>query len=359
MLLDATLWEMLSSRWRITNICWTKEVGLGGLLNDPIQKLLVEHDGIETIIAVKTLGPEPRLLFRSLYEQFGFASQQQLEDFDQYCSYLSMRGMPLRERVFYENHNNAINDYIPKFYGCIQQGELFYLLMEDLGSCRLINRVEHPECWGEAEIKLAVDTMAYFHSVPLCPSDLFDVDSGFGYVGIAEFLESFTVSMRAHSGMERIAVVDTAAEAFISHLTFYEGLLSEHGKKLTHHDYNIRNICIDQYAWKLKVYDWEFIDYENPLMDMVDFLASISSDALSPPLLEKWLTMYQDALSRYGMAASLEEIKHQLYCCLLKFAATRMNMYLLFYCRKKERYMERLYKNLSLLLSALEAQACL
>lgn len=357
MLLDAALWEMLSSRWQVSDICWTKDVGLGGLLNDPIQKLLIRHDGVETIIAVKTLGPEPRLLFRSLYERFGFASPQKLKDFDRCCPYLSMREMPLRERTFYENHNDAINDCIPQFYGCIQQGELFYLLMEDLGGCRLINQVEHPECWREPEIKLAVDTMAYFHSIPLCPANTFDVGSGFDYVSIAEFLESFTVSMRIRSGMERIAVVDTAAETFISHLTFYEGLLSEYGKKLTHHDYNIRNICIDQYAWKLKVYDWEFIDYENPLMDMVDFLASISSEALSPPLLEKWLTMYQDALSRYGMATSLEEIKRQLYCCLLKFAATRMNMYLLFYCRKKERYMERLYKNLSLLLSVLEAQA--
>ena len=356
MLLDATLWEMLSSRWHITDICWTKEVGLGGLLNDPIQKLLIRHDGIETIIAVKTLGPEPRLLFRSLYDRFGFASRQELENFDRHCSYLSMREMPLRERAFYENHNEAINDCIPKFYGCIQQGELFYLLMEDLGDCRLINQVEHPEYWREPEIELAIDTMAYFHSISLCPANMFDVGGGFDYGDIAEFLESLTTSMRVRAGMERIAVVDTAAKAFISHLTFYEGLLSEYGKKLTHHDYNIRNICIDQYAWKLKVYDWEFIDYENPLMDMVDFLASISSEALSPPLLEKWLTIYQDALSRYGMAASMEEIKRQLYCCLLKFTATRMNMYLLFYCRKKESYMERLYKNLGLMLSVLEKQ---
>ncbi len=356
MLLDARLRELLSSQWQVKDICWTRETGLGGLLNGPIQKLLIRHDGIETIIAVKTLGPEPRLLFRSLYKWFGLASQQQLEAFDRHCSYLSMRDMLLRERTFYENHNEAINDCIPKFYGCIQQGGLFYLLMEDLGGCQCINQVEHPECWREPEIRLAVDTMAYFHSIPLCPANIFDVGGGFDYVGIAEFLESLTVSMRVQAGMERIAVVDTAAETFISHLTFYEGLLAEYGRKLTHHDYNIRNICIDQHAWKLKVYDWEFIDYENPLMDMADFLVSISSGALSPPLLEKWLAIYQDALGRYGTVASIEEIKRQLYCCLLKFAATRMNMYLLFYCRKKERYIERLYKNLSLLLPVLEKQ---
>ena len=360
MLLDSKLWRILSSRWQLEDIRQTKEVesGTGGLLNDPIQKLLIRHDGIETTIAVKTLGPEPRLLFRSLYESFGLADRRQLEDFDRYCVYLSMREMPMRERIFYENHNEALNDCIPAFYGCIQEDGLSYLLMEDLSGCRCINQIERPERWGEPEIRLAVETMAYFHTIPLCPtSSIPAVGGGSDYDGIAGFLESLTVSMRVHAGLERIAAVDTAAETFISHLAFYEGLLSEHGRKLIHHDYNIRNICIDQYAWKLKVYDWEFIDYENPLMDMADFLASLSSEAISPPLLEKWLGIYRDALSRYGVDVSMEELKRQLYCNLLKFSATRMNMYLLFYCRKKERYMDRLYKNLSLLLPVLEKQA--
>ena len=345
MLLDAKMRDMLSmtlfSQWQIEDIRQTRETGTGGLLNEPVQKLRIRHDGIETVIAVKTLGVDPRLLFRSLYEKFGFADRRQLDDFDQYCSYLSMREMPLRERTFYENHNEALNDYIPVFYGCIQKNNLSYLLMEDLGSCRCINQAEHPECWGELEIKLALETMAYFHATPLCPAGIPAPNGGSSdYGGIAGFLESLTASMRVHSGMERIAAVDAAAETFISRLTFYENFLSAHGRQLIHHDYNIRNICIDQRVWKLKVYDWEFIDYENSLMDMADFLVSISSEALAPQLLEKWLGIYWNKLNQYGVSANMEEIKCQLYCSLLKFAATRMNMYLLFYCRKKERYME-------------------
>jgi len=357
MLLDTKLWETLSSQWKVEDIRWTREVGTGGLLNSPIRKLLVRHDGINTIIAVKTLGPEPKLLFRSLYEKFGFAGQRQLEDFDRYCSYLSMEEMPLREQMFYENHNKALNDCIPAFYGCIQENELSYLLMEDLGGCRCINQAEHPECWGEPEIRLAVETMAYFHTIPLCPTNMPVTGGCFDYDSVARFLESLTVSMQAYAGMERIAEVDTAAQAFISHLALYESHLSEYERKLIHHDYNIRNICIDQHVWKLKVYDWEFIDYENPLMDMADFLVSLSSEALSPLLLEKWLKIYRDTLNRYGEVVSMETIKRQLYYNLLKFTATRMNMYLLFYCKKKERYINRLYENLGLLLSALKKQA--
>ena len=104
MLLDAKMRDMLSmtlfSQWQIEDIRQTRETGTGGLLNEPVQKLRIRHDGIETVIAVKTLGVDPRLLFRSLYEKFGFADRRQLDDFDQYCSYLSMREMPLRNGHF-------------------------------------------------------------------------------------------------------------------------------------------------------------------------------------------------------------------------------------------------------------------
>ena len=94
------------------NVDGVYDIGLlnkNGLLNSPIQKLIVKHDGIETSVAVKSLGPEPRLLFRKLYEIFGCATDLQLNEFDRCCYFLSMMNMPERERIFYENHNKKLN----------------------------------------------------------------------------------------------------------------------------------------------------------------------------------------------------------------------------------------------------------
>lgn len=275
-----------------------------------------------------------------------------MEDFDACCFYLSMEAMPQRERSFYREHNSEIDIYMPEFYGTVDRDDSCLLLMEDLSYCKYMDQIRCPEVWGIKEVTLAVKALAFLHNRELCKKDIllcsyWKAD----YNRIAVFLESMERNLITYSGMERIAAVDQAAYRFIFHLEKYEGQLNQYGKRMIHHDFNIRNICIDIKRWQLKVYDWEFIDYKNPIIDLVDLFLSLSSNFLNQENLDGWLKIYINEAMKYGAGGrALWEIKEQLYYNILKFSATRMNMYLLFYARVKDSYMERMYRNLFLLL---------
>lgn len=352
-IIDAVRRTLSLNGWNITGIRLTEASKGSGLLNKPVQKCVVEHDNIKTFIIVKRMEQEPRLLFRKLYWEYGHASAKQLEEFDLFCSYLSMRNMPERERAFYQYHERAIDSYVPKFYGMVKLGDTWFLLMEDLFYCEYMDKVSCPEIWGKEEISLAIKTLAFFHNTELCQRErIKNCEENIKYDGIACFLESLEQNMITYAGIERIADVDRAAFDFISHLCEYEKRMDDYGRRMIHQDFNIRNICIDKANWQLKVYDWEFLDYKNPIFDLVDLLLSLSQKALLHESIDYWIKVYLTESMKYGAKRQmLGDVKEQLYYNSLKYAATRMNMYLLFYARKKDSYMERMYKNLFLLLS--------
>ena len=349
---------LLDEKWHINSINDMGSLNTYGLLNSPVQKIIIKHDGTETPIIVKALGPEPQFLFRKLYEVFGHATSLQLKEFDRYCYFLSICDMPTRERFFYENYNKVLNDYIPHFFGSIQNRDgQRHLLIEDLSKCHCINKSETPKDWGNKEINLALETLAFFHTINLCSAIVKKQDkTKSDYSGISNFLKSLEMSMQINSGMRRIELVDKAADVYISAIEQYEELLHDYKVNLTHHDFNIRNMCIDENTQHLKVYDWEFIDYESPIMDLADFLLSLSPAALETYYLDNWLDIYHKKLYSRGKQLSVYDIKLLLYVNLLKFSATRMNMYLLFYCQRKMPYKERIYSNLALLLRSLSGQ---
>lgn len=344
--------------WRVSCVYDIGLLNKSGLLNSPIQKLVVEHDGTETPVVVKTLGPEPRLLFRELYEVFGHATDLQLDEFDRCCYFLSMMNMPERERVFYENHNKQLSKYIPIFFGSIRDDSgRWYLLMEDLSDYYCIDKAEAPESWGDGEIKLVLETLTYFHTAGLYSGQAApQISAGRNLNEISAFLESLNAAMRTYSGIISDRGVDNAADKYISRIEYCEKILFEYGTMQIHHDFNIRNMCIDKRTWTLKVYDWEFIDNESPLMDLADFLISLSPEALGQECLDKWINIYCKTLNSLGKQTNYNDIKLLLYINILKFSATRMNMYLLFYCKKRRPYIERMYSNIGLILSSLGQQ---
>lgn len=335
--------------WNIVEIQQLPLYTGGGLLNGPVLKYRVCHDDSKiTTIAVKKVTKEPRLLFRSLYFEYGHAGKQQLHLFDLCCPFLSMDRMPEREIFFYENQNPAIHQNVPQIYGMEYKNQTLFLLMEDLSYCSCMDQIETPDVWRQEDISLAVETLAVFHHVDLCPGKTLSLGKvSEPYERIALFLDEFNDSMNRYTFLSRIPQVEMVTKDYLQHLSKYEICLKEYRKILIHNDFNIRNICLDKKRRKIKVYDWEFINYGNPMMDLVDLFLSLSSEYLDKVNLDVWLRLYMQTASAYGETGlNLSTIKEQLYYNTVKFSATRMNMYFLFYIKEKNPYIERMYRNL-------------
>lgn len=338
--------------WNITGIQRLPLYKGGGLLNGPVIKYSVCHDGKITNIAVKNVSIEPRILFRDLYSINARADKQQLHLFDRCCSFLSMDRMPEREMFLYENRNLAISKNIPQIYGMEYKDQTLLLLMEDLSYCSCMDQIETPAVWGLEDISLAVETLALFHHIELCPKKKIALG------GVPEksetitlFLNEFKDNINKYVVINRIPQVEAAAADYIQRFSKYETCLKEYRKILIHNDFNIRNICLDKKSKKIKVYDWEFIDYGSPIMDLVDLFLSLSSEYLEKVNLDVWLQLYIKKASVYGETGlNISDLKEQLYYNTVKFSATRMNMYFLFYIKRKNFYIERMYRNIYRLL---------
>lgn len=221
--------------WNVTAIRGIGVPSKDGLLNKPVERLLVEHDGQKTALAVKIQEQEPRLLFRRLYEEFGYAGEKELKDFDRFCGYLSMRDMPRREQSFYQNYNPELKPYIPISYGEVSAENKCCLLLEDLSYCKYMSQIHAPQKWGYEEIRLAIKTLAFFHSIELCQKDCIpQQDEDIDLSKTAEFLDALEIAMCKHSGMERFRETDQAAFTFIKGLEEYEKCFAQYGKKLIH-----------------------------------------------------------------------------------------------------------------------------
>lgn len=339
---------LLHRNWNITEIKMLPFRTGCGLLNDPVLKYIIKHDGEITRVAVKIVNREPRLLFRSLYSEYGHATERQLELFDDCCHFLSMNRMPERERLFYQSKNKKLNSYTPCVYGVEGKGQCLFLVMEDLSYCSCLDEIEMPERWSREDIDIVMQTLALFHHLKLAPDESFSFYAGNGTGRMtAQFIEEFHYNISRNIITEQIEQVSAASWDYVCHLESFEKCLEQYRKILIHNDFNIRNICIDRKSRTLKVYDWEFIDYKNPIMDLTDFFLSLSSDYLIKPNLDRWLCEYMNCSSVYGETdMTISALKEQLYYNTVKFSATRMNMYLLFYGKRKSSYIDRMYMNI-------------
>lgn len=351
--IDEIRLQLLEYGWDSINIQQEHMNKGNGLLNKPVKRYTVQHDGnkIEHI-AVKISEREPRLLFRHLYQKYGHASQQQLEKFDLYCPFLSISKMPEREYIFYQNYNQCIARFLPKIYGMSRTKRGQMLIMEDLSGCDCMDQIDNPQAWEIKDVELVVKSLVFLHYTDICHRmDVSVYQSKENLSAIADFLEELNGNMRTYV-KESYAPVILAANEYIYNLQDYEAYLCQYRQTVIHNDFNIRNICIDRKKNQLKIYDWEFLDYKNPIIDIVDLLLSLSSQYLTGRWIERWLSIYISQSQKYtNKKLDLHDLKEQLYYNAIKFAATRMNMYGFFYARKKESYILRMYQNLMLIIN--------
>lgn len=343
---------LLQQGWNITDIHKRNSGKGNGLLNKPIEKYRIIHDKQEEYVAVKISENEPKELFRQLYQKYGQATPYQLELFDTYCSFLSMDKMSERELTFYQNYNKHISLFLPRIYAMSRNEQLQILIMEDLSECDCMDQVNSPHKWKLEDVDLVIQSLSLFHHIDICPQPTkVSRQKKEQWGRIAEFLEVFNKSMESYIEHVHIPVALNVKD-YIDNLEKYEKIMNQYRQVMIHNDFNIRNVCIDRTRNQLKIYDWEFVDYKNPIIDIVDFLLSLSSEYLSLERLDRWLMIYLEKSYQYGEKnLSFLFLKEQLYYNTIKFAATRMNMYWLFYARKKVSYIERMYNNLLLLIT--------
>lgn len=339
--------------WNTTGIERLQSSKGSGLLNPPVIRYYVSHDGQRTQVAVKVVEQEPRLLFRRLYRECGHASEEQLNLFDRCCPFLSINKMPEREGKFYCGLNDIIKPYVPRMYGVGYSDKKLLLVMEDLSYCECMDAIDNPLRWQFADVMQIIKTLALFHHTEIYYEEMFpswnDSDN---WELIANFLAEFNGSMAQYAQLTKERKISSIVEEYIRNLEQYEHCLRQYRTIYIHNDFNIRNICLSRQEQKIKVYDWEFLDKKNPIMDLVDLFLSLATEYLEKENLDRLLKMYMEQLSEYGednLGSLL--LKEQIYYNTLKFSATRMNMYLLFYIWRKTPYIVRMCRNLVRLLS--------
>lgn len=357
---DYILKALKDSGKKVKNVVISYEKSKYGLLHDPVRKIVATTDEGAFPLVIKSVSKKdsPEQLFKMLYKKCETEKHKaDLELFDDCCQYLSMKQMPEREEFFYKNIPETIKKFVPSIWGYSKQGDKILFIMEDLSSCINIDKIDNPESWNKRYLLLAMRDMATIHygmcSLMKPLKDEFFCSKD--YSSIMKFLEKFHDTVTMGCGITIEPKVYEAGKKFILYLKDIERDLALY-ETVIHNDFNIRNICISETEGHLKVYDWEFLNIGNPMFDVVDLLLSVSSEHINRETIYHMVCEYSAVYSKMGYEKTdvLTYMK-LLYYCSIKYAATRMNMYLLCYKQKKHEYIERMYHNLKIILELYES----
>ena len=318
-----------------------------GLLHKPISRFVVHTEGKPIKLAVKevSLTESPESLFRMLYSECS-NEPIHLDWFDRHCDYLSMKDMPNREYNFYVDIQPRVSEFTPHLWYAYKNQSSLYIIMDDLSDYTNIDKIDFPEAWEFSYLARAISDLALVHMRlygSLSPKEDYIYDN------VRPFLHEFHSVVSLNSGINLSEFIFNKGNHFIKKIDQYEAILREESVVI-HNDFNIRNICFSPKTNYLQIYDWEFITIGNPMMDIVDFLLSISPAFINARDISKLLSIYCDVQKRITLSAAIE----MLNISAMKFAATRMNMYLLCYSKAKYKYIERMYQNLYNILSIFE-----
>lgn len=316
-----------------------------GLIHEPVMKFVVhtQEYPINIVIKRESIDNPPEVLFRNMYKKCNYPNNMDL--FDECCYYLSIKKMPEREYLFYQNLPNSLEKFVPKIWGCYVDGDEQIIIMEDLTNCININKINLPESWNQDFLLKTMEDLAFVH-YHLCQLREHIKIFSPNYQKIQDFLCEFHQNVSYKSGINVSSYIYSQGEKFISSINKYEEALSK-SSTVIHNDFNIRNICISQNKKNIKIYDWEFLDIMCPIFDIVDFLVSISPQHINKITIDKLINIYRlNYCKLFNREVSQDYFLELLYYSALKYSVTRMNMYLLCYKSKKQKYIERMYCNL-------------
>lgn len=323
-----------------------------GLLHGAIDKLTVKLKNkkvVNLVVKKDDLSKLPNDQFLQLYVQcMDRPDDTKIMNYKSFMSFLSVCNMPDREIEFYSSLPERMGAYVPKIYKIFKINNIVYTVMEDLSYCRNLNAILTPHLWTKDDVKNAISGLARIHSILFnLKKPAFEVSD---YKSLMVFLSEFHYTITYGCGIVPLSSVYQAGKSYIDMIESIEMRCNCY-KSSIHNDFNIRNVCIDDQINCIKVYDWEFLATDNPLIDIVDFLVSLSTNYITKEYIDGLLRIYYESRiisSKNNFTFATIVLLFQ--DAIRKFCAIRMNLYLLCYRTRKLKYIERMYQNLQSLI---------
>ena len=269
-----------------------------------------------------------------------------------------------REIAFYKLAGKDILSYCPEIYGFYADApkNAYALLMEDLSSLTHLDTVNRPSLWDNESIKTVLYDLAGMHAVYMDRLEKIPEEININnyteknLIPATDLLSELT-SYNARRFPELLTKpIERIYQKFIDNIPGILNEMQSFPMTLTHNDFNVRNICLRKEGIKgprLVLYDWEVPCWQNPQLDLVEFLVYCLPGNASRGSFTRYLSRYMKNLEVLsGRTFDKKIYEKVLYLNAIKLAVIRFNLYLLAHNVLKFPYMDRVYGNLRTLITA-------
>ena len=234
-------------------------------------------------------------------------------------------------------------------------------VLEDVRGAALVDSVDRPEDWGQAEIAAAIDGLAALHAVWLGRDDELQRKPWIGHVPTARASEEMTdlwTALADHAGPHFSAWADPDIAQIHQRLVAGAGdwwqALEEGPRTLIHHDFNPRNVCLrstlkgwsgaDGERLRLCAYDWELATLGAPQRDLAEFLCFVLTDATTADA-GRWIEHHRVALERAsGTAIDADRWTRGFRSALYDVLINRLAMYTMVHRVRRQSFLPRVVR---------------
>ena len=278
--------------------------------------------------------------------------------FENYSAIFGFDNCNKREIGVFKYIESEIRQFLPKSYGTYvdEESDRHTFLMEDLSGMKLLNTVDSCHQWKDTDIKTVLSDLAHIHSVyfekyedipELCCIEKFDAEA---LISAGELLKEL-ISYNSQRFGEIISgdLKDIYEDYFINIREYSQKMLGA-PMTLCHNDFNLRNICLRTVSGKnrLVVYDWELARYQNPQIDLLEFLVFVFDEKSFLSQYGEYMEFYRDCLEKKtGKELHRDTFLEIMHANALYLGTTRFNLYLLAHNLSRFSFMERVYSNVS------------
>ena len=268
-----------------------------------------------------------------------------------------------REIAVYRQTDPRITKHLPRVLGTAadEPSGTWVAVLEDVRGAALVDSVDRPEDWGQAEIGAAVDGLAALHAVWLGRDDELQRKPWIGHVPTASAFEEMTdlwTALADHAGPHFSAWADPDIAQIHQRLVACAGdwwqPLEEGPRTLIHYDFNPRNVCLrstlkgwsgaDGERLRLCAYDWELATLGAPQRDLAEFLCFVLTDGTTADA-GRWIEHHRVALARAsGMAIDGKQWTCGFRSALYDVLINRLAMYTMVHRVRRQSFLPRVVR---------------